>query len=285
MGDLRLVAQQVVAGFLAGQHRDARPGEGADFSQYRAYEPGDDPRRVDWRVYARSDRFYVREAEVERDVVVRFLLDASASMDHADGGLSKLAYGGLLIACLAHLAERQGDRIAFHAVTDAPTAVDLPAAGVRRGLPRLVGVLETLTAAGTWPRWETLWPRLAARRGRELTVVVSDLHDREGGIDTTLAALRARGHEVLLLHLMGRDELDFTYQGDLLFEDLESGETVRANAAELRSAYLARLARHLETWRERLLELGVDAHRITLDTPPARTLRSFLLRRRRLPRP
>ena len=99
--DLELVARTVVEGFLAGRHRDPRPGAGVEFNQYRGYQPGEDPKRIDWKAYARSDRLYIREAEVERDVTVRFLLDGSASMAHRDGEISKFDYARFLTASLA----------------------------------------------------------------------------------------------------------------------------------------------------------------------------------------
>ena len=110
IGDLRLVARTVVEGFLSGLHSDPRPAAGVEFSQYRTYEPGDDLRRVDWRAYARSDRFFVRESQVERAVQVRFLLDATASMGHQDGPLTKFDYARLLVASLAYGGSGLADR-------------------------------------------------------------------------------------------------------------------------------------------------------------------------------
>ena len=135
--DLRLIARTLVEGYLTGLHLDPRPAAGVEFSQYRSYEPGDDLRRVDWRAYARSDRFLVRESEVERDVNVRFLLDASASMAHRDGPLTKFDYARMLVASLAYLVDRQGDRITFHAARDGDT-IDLPPSRRHRALLHLL---------------------------------------------------------------------------------------------------------------------------------------------------
>jgi len=280
--DLALVARLIVEGFLAGEHRDRRPGAGVEFSQYRSYQPGDDLRKVDWRAYGRCDRFYVRESEVERDVTVRLVLDASASMAHEDSGLSKLAYARLLIAALAYLAERQGDRIAFHAVQDS-SSMDLPAARGRHSLSRVLHRLDRLEAVGSWPPWELLGARIARTRECELVVVVSDLYQTDGEMLRALEALRALGHEVLVLHLMGRNELDFSYVGDHAFVDLESGATVTGNPAVMRAAYLERMAVALARWRETLLEAGVGYTLSTLDTPIDGALRACLARRARLP--
>lgn len=280
--DLRLVARTIVDGFLAGEHLDRRPGAGIEFSQYRSYQPGDDLRRVDWRVYARSDRFFVRESEVERDITVRLVLDATASMAHRDGVLSKLEYARFLMAALAYLADLQGDRVSFHAVTDG-TSIDLPAHRGRRSLRRVLHRLEEVEASGAWPDWDELGHRIAGAREREVVVVASDLYDERGQMRRALATLEALGHEVLVLHLMARNELDFDYRGDLAFEDLETGATVGGDAEAMRAGYLDRLHRGLESWRVELLEMGVTYELLAIDRPVDRALRSFLLRRGRLP--
>jgi uncharacterized protein (DUF58 family) len=280
--DLRLVARMIVEGFLAGEHLDRRPGAGIEFSQYRSYMPGDDLRHVDWRVYGRSDRFFVRESEVERDITVRLVLDATASMAHADAGLTKLDYGRLLLAALAYLADHQGDRVSFHAVRDG-TSVDLPAQRGRRSLPRVLHALSAVEASGTWPSWEVLGHRISTSREREVVVLVSDLYDARSRLRQAIGTLQALGHEVLVLHLIGRNELDFAYQGDLAFEDLESGATVRGNAEVMREPYLERMRRALAEWKADLLGLGVAYELMPIDRPVDQALRRFLLGRRRLP--
>jgi uncharacterized protein (DUF58 family) len=280
--DLRLVARTVVEGYLSGLHADPRPSIGAEFHQYRAYEPGDDPRRVDWRAYARSDRFVVREAEAERDVTVRFLLDATASMAHGRPPLTKFDYARLLVAALAYLVDRQGDRLAFVALRDG-AAAGMPPSRRGRALHHLLHLLERLQPSGRWPSWEALAGGMARARARELLVVVSDLHDVAGEVRAALAAMRALGHEVLVLHLLGRDEIDFPYEGDLIFEDLETGEAVAGDAAAMRAEYRRRLEREIEAWRLRLLPAGAAHELLPTDEPLDRALRSFLLRRLALP--
>ncbi|HEV8629161.1 MAG TPA: DUF58 domain-containing protein, partial [Thermoanaerobaculia bacterium] len=162
--DLRLVARTLVDGAVTGLHRQPRAGIGVELEQFRTYEPGDDPRRIDWRAHARSDRLFVRESPVERDVTVRLVVDATASMAHADGGLSKLDYARMLAAALAFLALRQGDAVALHLVNDrmvsdrhgSSETVDLPPLRRRRALERLLFHLEGATARGRWPAWQRL---------------------------------------------------------------------------------------------------------------------------------
>ena len=279
--DLRLVARTLVDGAVVGLHRQPRAGTGVELEQFRSYMPGDDPRRIDWRAHARSDRLIVRESPVERDVTVRLVVDASASMAHRDGALTKLGYARMLAAAVAFLALRQGDGVALDAIGD--TAVDLPPLRRRRALERLLFALEGLEAGGRWPGWKELGPRLARQRRRELVVVISDLWDDEDVISDALAGLKALRHEVLLLHLVGRNELDFPWQGDAAFTDLETGAVVEGNAADLRPAYLGQLARWLAGWERRCGELGVTYQRVPLDRPIELALRDVLARRRRLP--
>ena len=279
--DLRLVARTLVDGAVVGLHRQPRAGTGVELAQFRAYQPGDDPRRIDWRAHARSDRLIVRDSPVARDVTVRLVVDASASMAHRDGGLDKLHYARMLAAALAFLALRQGDGVALDVIGSA--AVDLPPLRRRRALERLLFALEGLEAGGGWPSWSELGPRLARPRRRELVVLISDLWDDAGTIAAALAGLRALRHEVVVLHLLGRNELEFPWQGDAAFTDLETGRTVEGNAADLRPAYLTALAGWLAAWERRCAELLVAYHRVPLDRPLELALRDVLARRRRLP--
>ena len=289
--DLRLVAKTVVEGFLSGLHVDPRPSAGAEFSQYRSYGPGDDPRRVDWRVYARSDRFFVREAETERDVTIRILVDASASMasgastGDAESGaaaLSAFEYARFAAAALAYLITLQGDALALHAVAGG-TVLDVDDRRREHALTRALDLLESLEPSGTWPTVDEVLPHLARRRGRQLVLVLSDLWDRDDELRRTVLTLRALRHEVLVLHVMARADLEFPFSGDAVFEDRETGEVIAGNAERLRAGYLERLDVWLEDWRRVLLEHGVAYQRIATDEPLDQALRSFLQRRRLLP--
>jgi uncharacterized protein (DUF58 family) len=278
--DLRLVARTLVDGAVTGLHRHPRAGVGVELAQFRAYQPGDDARRIDWRTLARSDRLFVRESPVERDVTVRLLLDASGSMAHGEPPLDKLAYARMLTAALAFLALRQGDAVALHTVGGADT--DLPPLRRRGALERLIMALDSLRPGVCWPAWRELAPRVARPRRRELVVLLTDLWQAGDEIDAALAGLRALRHEVVLLHLLAADELTFPWQGDLLFEDLESGALVGGESGALRVEYLARLREHLQGWERRCAELGVSYHRLALDRPLELALRDVLARRRRM---
>jgi uncharacterized protein (DUF58 family) len=280
--DLQLIAKIVVDGFLLGVHPSRRSGAGVEFSQHRSYQAGDDLRRVDWKMYARSDRFYVRESDVERSVTVRLLLDASASMAHRDGRLTKFDYARFLAASLGYLADRQGDLLGFQAVHDGQVT-GLPSRQRQHQLSSLFQTLESLRPSGRWPEAAELERRLDLTRSREIVVLISDLYEHGLEIRGVLSELRALRHEVLVLHLLGRNELDFTFQGDLQFEDLETGALVPGNAEALRPSYLEGLTRELESWRQELLGRGIAYELLPLDRPLDFALKGFLRRRLELP--
>jgi uncharacterized protein (DUF58 family) len=233
-------------------------------------------------MYARSDRFYVRESDVERSVTVRLLLDASASMAHQDGPLSKFDYARFLAASLGYLADRQGDLLGFQAVHDG-AVTGLPSRQRQHQLSGLFATLESLEPSGAWPEAADLERQMGFGRGREIVVLISDLYERSDEIRGLLSRLRALRHEVLVLHLLGRNELDFTFEGDVQFEDLETGALVSGNAAALRGVYLTNLDRDLALWRRELLGRGIAYELLPLDQPLDFALKGFLRRRLELP--
>ncbi|GAC1601223.1 MAG: DUF58 domain-containing protein [Hymenobacter sp.] len=276
--NLSLAARQAAEGFLNGAHASRRHGAGMEFSQYRPYQPGDDLRRLDWRLAARSDRYYLREAEVDTSLTVHLLLDASASMNHRDdNGLTKLDYARLLLAALAYLAQQQGDAVGLTIL--GPTGLrHLPPRADARQLPRLYHALETAEAAGRFPDAATLAP-LTARRQRALTVCVSDLYEEESEINALLTRLRAVSGDVLLLHIMANNELNFSYEGAVTLKDLESGQTLQLDASQQRPAYRQQLRQWLRDTAQTARRQGFDYHQLCTADPLDQAMREFLRRR------
>ncbi|MBD2767724.1 DUF58 domain-containing protein [Hymenobacter sp. BT664] len=276
--NLALAARRAAEGFLNGAHASRRHGAGMEFSQYRPYQPGDDLRRLDWRLAARSDRYYLREAEVDTSLTVHLLLDASASMNHRDdNGLTKLGYARLLLAALAYLAQQQGDAVGLTILAPAGLR-HLPARADARQLPRIYHALETVEAQGHFPDPATLAP-LTARRERALTVCVSDLYEEGTEISALLAQLRAVSGEVLLLHVLANNELEFTYEGNITFKDLETGRSLQLDADQQRPAYQEQLGRWLHNTAQSARRQGFDYHQLNTSQPLDGALREFLRRR------
>jgi len=276
--NLPLAARQAAEGFLAGAHASRRQGAGMEFSQYRPYQPGDDLRRLDWRLAARSDKYFLRESEVDTSLTVNLVLDASASMNHRDdNGLTKLDYARLLLAALAYLAQKQGDAVGLTILS--PSGLQhFPARADTRQLPRLYHALEVAEATGTFPDTATLAP-LTARRQRALTVCVSDLYEEAGEINRLLARLRATSGDVLLLHLVAGNELNFSHKGPVTLRDLETGQTIQLNADEQRAAYQQQLRQWLRDTAQAARRQGLDYHQLSTADPLDGALREFLKRR------
>jgi len=276
--NLPLAARQAAEGFLAGAHASRRQGAGMEFSQYRPYQPGDDLRRLDWRLAARSDKYFLRESEVDTSLTVNLVLDASASMNHRDdNGLTKLDYDRLLLAALAYLAQKQGDAVGLTILS--PSGLQhFPARADTRQLPRLYHALEVAEATGTFPDTATLAP-LTARRQRALTVCVSDLYEEAGEINRLLARLRATSGDVLLLHLVAGNELNFSHKGPVTLRDLETGQTIQLNADEQRAAYQQQLRQWLRDTAQAARRQGLDYHQLSTADPLDGALREFLKRR------
>ena len=279
--NLALAARQAAEGFLNGAHASRRHGGGLEFSQYRPYQPGDDLRRLDWRLAARSDRYYLRESEIDTSLTVHLLLDASASMNHRDAnGLTKLDYARLLLAALAYLATQQGDAVGLSILSPGGLRHLAPRADARQ-LPRLYHALATAEATGHFPAAETLAP-LTARRQRALTVCVTDLYEEGTEINALLTRLRATSGDVLLLHLMASNELQFSYQGAVTFRDLETGQTLQIDAGQQRAAYQQQLQQWLRTTAQQARRQGFDYHQLDTSQPLDAALREFLRRRQQL---
>lgn len=281
--DLPLMARAVVDGFLLGQHHSRRTGTGLEFNQYRGYEPGDDPRLLDWKMFARSDRYFVREAEEETAIGVWLLLDTSASMAHRDtGGLTKLASARVLAAVLAQLAHRQGDGVGLVTAGGDEGDLFLPARSGRRHLYRIFANLDALSAAGRWPAWETVEATLTRDRRRGLYVVISDLYDHQSHLAACLNRLRAMGHELIVCQLMAKNEWQFDAKGPVQLRDLETGDIIDVDGRQAAQQARRRLQAHQQFWQDRLGQLAADYVRINLGEPLDQTLRTFLSTRTRL---
>jgi uncharacterized protein (DUF58 family) len=264
---LRLLARRAVGAQGIGLHASRSRGAGLEFAQYRAYEPGDELRQVDWKLYARSDKFFVREAERESPLVVWLLVDASASMGQEDAarpGWSRLSAARALAACLIEVAMRQGDRIGLATLRDDGLRMVTPAASMRQR-DALRHALHGLDARGPWPddtRLRPLWERI---RANDLVVLLSDLFD-EGSVEM-LARLSAARRDVVAIQLLTAEERDFPFQGGHRFRDPETGEELLGDGAAMREDFIARFAQAREALRARLDAAGVRHAAYVLDEP------------------
>ena len=291
---LALTARRLVASAVTGLHASQRPGLAREFSQYRAYQPGDEPRHIDWKLFARSDRYYLRESEVDARVAINVVLDATESMQHTGetpDGLRKFDRARAVAAAFALLAENQGDDVTLHIVGGGDISTTLTA-GHRQPFRRIVHALVNQEPGGRWPddrirltqslrRAELEAASTAPARTARISIVLTDGHEHSGEIRAALAPLHARRHEVLFFHFVSPDERDFPYRGPVRFEEWETGRTLEVNATSVRAAYLAAERRERENWSRAWGDDRFDYLTVMTDDDLARGLRTYLRRRMR----
>jgi uncharacterized protein (DUF58 family) len=272
---LELTARRTLDGALIGGHASALPGAGLEFSQYRSYRPGDDLRRVDWKLFSRSGRYFVREAEGERSVTVRIVLDASASMAMAGAAGSKFDRARELAAGIAWMAHRQGDSVGVTIVNDRGQAAVAPSRA-RHQVHRILDLLERATPEGRWPDWPRIEPLFTATGGRGIVVLLSDLHDHTDELRVAAKKLAAFGHDLAVLQLVTRDEERFDWHGAVAFEELESGTIIELDADRARDGYLAARSADRALLARSFADLRADHVIISIDEEPGPALRRWL---------
>ncbi|HJU38475.1 MAG TPA: DUF58 domain-containing protein [Tahibacter sp.] len=273
--DLRLFARSGAGGDGLGQHASRSRGAGLEFAQYRAYEPGDEPRRIDWKLFARSDRYFVRESERDSPLTIWLVIDATASMaqrDAARPGWAKLDAAKTIAACAIELALRQGDRFGIVALAGAGASF-VPADAGARHRDRCLLELERIAPAGRWPDapgQRALWERI---RPSSLLLMLSDFFD-DAAADLAVRLAGAR-REVLTVQILSAEERDFPFTGGHRFHDGESGEERRVEAAAVRDDYLERFATARANLARRFLASGIRHAEYVLDAPPDAPLQRF----------
>jgi uncharacterized protein (DUF58 family) len=277
---IELRARSIVEGSMHGLHRSPYLGMSVEFSSHREYAPGDDLRHLNWKLYARHDRLYIKEYDADTNLNLYLLLDASASMSCANTGRSKLHYAASLAAALAHLALKQRDAVGLTIYSDKVTVHLTP-----RAKPgQFDEILATIAAAKVRPATDNdraLHQAAEFARRRGMVVLLSDLFGDLSTIVGGLDHLRYNNHEVIIWHIMDPWERDLSVDGHIRFRDLESGETLSTQAEGIRQAYRAAV----DEWRQALevecRKRAIDRVELTTDDPPDRALLDYLVKRAR----
>lgn len=278
---LDLVARTVVDGFVAGLHPSPHLGVSTDFAEHRPYMWGDDVRRIDWRLYGRTDRLYVKEFEAETNADVMMLVDVSASMDYGSGALTKLEYARFLAACLAYFSYRQRDRVGVVAF-DADVTAHAPATG--RQLDTVLHTIDRLAPGGAGELARPLARVAQGLRRRSILVLVSDLYEDPEAVRRAVDQLAVRRHDVLVFHLLDPQELAFDFAEPRRFEDMETGARIPVVPERVRDGYRGLIAGHVAEIARRLGESRVDYCRVDVSRPLDHALYDYLSRRQRLRR-
>ncbi len=281
IGNLELVARSVVDGFINGMHRSSYFGASVDFAEHRGYTPGDDIRRVDWKLFGRTDRFYIKEYEADTNANFACLLDVSKSMAFESRGITKLDYGRILAACLTYMVHRQRDRVGFAAFDDDIVEFVPPSAKHMDVTLHVLDRLRPSKPGQLAPPMKKLAEHFA-RRG--LLVLISDLYDDPQAVIEAVAPLRFRGHDMIVFHVLDPAEIEFTYDQASAFEDLESGEQIPVVPQALGEQYRSLIREHSEALRSKLSELRIDYALLNTRTPLDHALFTYLSLREQMSR-
>jgi uncharacterized protein (DUF58 family) len=263
---LQMRAQVAVEGFFKGIHRSPFHGFSVEFSEYREYSPGDDPRYLDWRLYARSDRYYIKRFEDETNLRCSLVLDTSRSMGYRSGSYSKSDYARTVAATIAYFLTLQRDAVGLLTFEDRVTEY-LPPRYRPGHLRRVMAVLDREPQGCATDLAEPLDQIAATVRKRGLIILISDLLAPIDPLRTRLGYLRSRGHDVIVLRILDPAEVQFTFTMPAMFHDVESGRELYVDPSEARNEYQRRFAAHAAEIERSCVDLGIDFELITTDTP------------------
>jgi uncharacterized protein (DUF58 family) len=286
LSTLALRARTIVEGALGGVHRNLHPGTSLEFTEHKEYAPGDDVRRIDWKAVARTDRYTIKRFENETEMRMLLVLDTSASMGYRRTSVSKLEYATYLCAALSYLVGQQRDAAGLLAFDDSPRAV-LPPSTRPGQIREVLAALESLRPTGVANPAKAIDTVGEICDKRSLVIVFSDLLDSEdapasatatGVLADRVRQLRARGHDVVLFHILDPDEVELPFDDLMFFEGMEPGDsrTLLAEASDLAQAFREESANFRERWRTACLEARIEYRFARTDIPPAELLHAFL---------
>lgn len=280
LGALPLMSRKPMLGSVSGRHASPHRGASVEFAEYRKYVPGDDLRRLDWRVYGRSDRFYVKEFEADTNLRLVLVVDTSGSMDFGSVGVTKLQYARQIAATLSYLAVQQGDAVGLTCVAN-KIVQNIPPKRSPAHLTTLFDCLEKAVPSGTTELAGLLHELAETVRQRALVIILSDMFVEPPQLRDCFEHLRFRKHDVSVFHLLDPEELGFAFQRPTRFLDMEGGTAIFAEPVEIADRYHRALREYLEAVQKIVLETAVDYRRVSIDSPYERELTDFLINRAR----
>jgi uncharacterized protein (DUF58 family) len=280
LGSLELKARTIVEGLLSGLHRSPFKGFSVEFAEYRQYIPGDDLATIDWKVYARSDRHYVKKFEEETNLDCHVVFDASGSMAYGSRGLTKFEYAQCLAASLGYLMNRQRDAVGLTAF-DASITTMLPASARPGHLRAFLITLDRLQPGRETDVARPLHQLADSLTKRGMVVLISDLLDEPERVVSGLKHFQFRGTDVIVFHVLDPDEVKFPFQRATRFEDLETDEEVMAVPSVVRAHYLEAMTALVDRYKRELGACGIDYCQLTTDQPLELGLLAYLSTRAR----
>jgi uncharacterized protein (DUF58 family) len=279
--NLSVVARGVVEGFISGLHSSPYKGFSVEFAEHREYTAGDDPRHLDYRMLARTDRLYIKQYEEETNMRVQVLLDTSGSMGYSfDGKLTKLGYGSYLTAVLAYLMTRQQDSVGL-TTFDTEIRLDMPARSSPRHFSEMMHRLEAITPGQQTDIAATLHTLANRFKRRCLIVLISDLYDEPEEVMRALHHFRHCRHEVILFHVFDKAEIDFPFRDLIAFHDLETNQRIQVDPSYVRQQYVAQMEQFIENYRRACAEAHIDYVLTDTSVPYDLMLTKYIAKRNR----
>ncbi|WLD11585.1 DUF58 domain-containing protein [Planctellipticum variicoloris] len=273
-----LFARRPMQGNVSGRHASPHRGASVEFAEYRKYVPGDDLRRLDWRAYGRSDRFYVKEFEADTNLRCCLVLDTSGSMGFGSTGVTKIEYARRVAGTLAYLASQQGDAVGLACVAGG-VVQNLPPKRNAAHLRLALDILERTQPRGETQLAAVLHELAETVRQRALIVILSDLFIEPSILRSSFQHLRFRHHDVAVFHLLDPQELAFNFRRPMRFLDMEGGAAIFAEPNDIADRYDRALQQYLVDLRQVMLESGVDYQRVSIDESYEQVLARFLVGR------
>lgn len=281
LSGLDVKARLVVEGFLTGLHKSPYHGFSVEFAEYRQYMPGDEPKRVDWKAFARSDRYYVKEFEEETNLRAWILLDASSSMGYKSDGISKLEYASYLAASLTYLLLKQQDAVGL-VLFDQAIRTYIPPRATTSHLTTILQHLDKARPGGRTDVSATFHELAEKIKRRGLIIVLSDLMDDPDKVLLGLKHFRHRKHEVLAFHVLDPAEQELSLPHDAVFKDMETGEELPASPAEIRASYQRLVSAWTERYRKECRDHLIDYVSLSTSTPFDQALLAYLSKRQKV---
>lgn len=281
IGNLELVARTVVEGFISGLHHAPYLGLSIDFAEHRSYMPGDDIRRIDWRLFGRTDRFFIKQFEADTNTNFSVLLDISRSMDYGSGAVTKLEYAKILAACLTYFCHQQRDRVGMITFDDRIVDHVPPSA---KHLDVVLHTLDRLKPGGKGSLIEPMRRIADHFRRRSIVALISDFYDEPANVMEGLKYLIGRGNDVIVFHVLDPAEIDFPEGEPSNFEDVESGERMPVIPKDVREEYRTLVEQHLAAINRSMSDARVDYALLPTAQPLDYALFHFLSNREALSR-
>ena len=281
IASLELIARTVVEGFISGLHRSPHLGFSVNFAEYSPYRPGDDIRKIDWKVYGRTDRFFIKEYEGETNTSIHLILDCSRSMSYRDRGIQKLEYGQYLAACLGYFAFKQRDSVGFVSY-DEDIMKYVPARG---SIGHLNTVLHAIEESRSGEKTDFLKPLVQVSerlRRRGIVVVISDLYDDPSNVMNGLRHLAYRGNDVIVFQLLDPAELRFDFPDSAQFVDMETRSEMHVIPDYIRQEYRKVLSKQIAEYEKECNKDRIDFLMIDTSQPLDKALFGYLVRREQL---